>query len=57
LLIAQLFAFVACSHPSLGCDLSQSHIKPSLAGWYLDVRFYSLSMCECHGKQCLKLLG
>jgi len=53
LLIAQLFAFVACSHPSLGCDLSQSHIKPSLAGWYLDVRFYSLSMCECHGKRCL----
>lgn len=50
LLISQLFAFMACSHPSLGCDLFQSHIKPSLAGPYLDVRFCSLLVYGCHGK-------
>lgn len=50
LLITQLFAFMACSHPSLGCDLFQSCIKPSLAGQYLDVTFSSLSIYGYHGK-------
>lgn len=41
---------MACSHPSLGCDLFQSHIKQSLAGQHLDVRFRSLLEYGCHGK-------